>query len=62
MEPNDKCHNCGVLCDIYPDPPDKAVCPECCEDHEYEYDKWRRGKFCGHCDAEQPPRDWDIFD
>lgn len=48
------CRVCGVECAIAPDPPERAVCPEHCEDHRYEYDPWRRGKFCVECDNEQP--------
>jgi hypothetical protein len=47
------CRVCGKECDVAPDPPARAVCEEHCEDHEYEYDKWRRGKFCKHCDRQQ---------
>jgi len=48
------CKVCGKECDCAPDPPDRAVCPEHCEDHDYEYDRMRRGKFCKHCDEPVP--------
>lgn len=48
------CHKCGAETPIAPDPPARAVCPDCCEDHRYEYDPWRRGKFCVDCDAPVP--------
>lgn len=51
------CQKCGKECVIAPDPPERAICQDCCEDHEYEYDKWRRGWFCTKCDNEQEP-DW----
>lgn len=52
-----KCKVCGVECDTAPLPPDRAVCPEHCEDHEYEYERGERGHFCKHCNQE-PPWDW----
>lgn len=52
------CRVCGKQCDCAPDPPDRAVCPEHCEDHDYRYDPMRRGKFCLHCDQEQPYDDY----
>jgi hypothetical protein len=47
------CKVCGKECPIAPDPPERAVCEEHCEDHAFEYDPFRRGKFCIHCDKEQ---------
>lgn len=47
------CRVCGVICDGAPDPPARAVCPAHCEDHNYEYDPHRRGKFCSHCDQQE---------
>jgi hypothetical protein len=49
---------CGKECNIAPDPPERAVCEEHCEDHQYKYDPWRRNKFCEICDKEQE-LDWD---
>lgn len=49
------CRVCGIQCDVAPDPPARAVCPEHCEDHWYEHDDMRRGKYCIHCDQEIPP-------
>jgi hypothetical protein len=51
------CRVCGVQCDTAPDPPDRAVCPEHCEDHEYEYVRSERGHFCKHCNQPRP-EDW----
>jgi hypothetical protein len=34
----------------------QGVCSEHCEDHDYEYDRDRRGHFCLHCDEE---REWE---
>lgn len=51
------CHICGVQCDMAPFLPDRAVCPDHCEDHEYIYDSWDRKHYCNHCGAE-PPFDW----
>ena len=50
--PNFKCRICGIECPIAPDPPDRAVCETHCEDHQYEYDPWRRGHFCVNCDKQ----------
>ena len=30
------------------------VCEEHCPDHDYEYDRDRRGHFCRWCDAQRP--------
>lgn len=56
------CHKCGKQCPVAPadDSTDKTVCEDCCEYHEYEYDKWRRGRFCKYCDREQDPPYWDY--
>lgn len=48
------CRVCGVQCAIAPNPPDRAVCPDHCPDHDYKHDPWRRGKFCTICDVEIP--------
>jgi NMD protein affecting ribosome stability and mRNA decay len=34
-----------------------AICPNCCDDHEYEYERSDRTHYCQHCGAE-PPADW----
>lgn len=52
-----KCKVCGVECDTAPLLPDRPVCPEHCEDHDYEYVRGERGHFCKHCD-QQRPEDW----
>lgn len=52
------CRECGVQCAVAPDPPERAVCPVHCEDHDYRHDRSRAGSFCIHCD-EQRPEDWD---
>lgn len=51
------CRVCGVQCDITPDPPARAVCPEHCEDHEYVYIAGERRHACNHC-GQEPPLDW----
>lgn len=57
--PTFKCGQCGA--DALCEPPDgPAVCPACCEDHDYEYEPGF-GKMCRHCSAE-PPDDWDDID
>ena len=51
------CRVCGVQCDSAPDPPARAVCPEHCEDHDYEYQRSERGTYCNHC-GQQALEDW----
>lgn len=53
------CRECGVECDSAPDPPARTICPDCCEDHDYVYERELRGKFCVHCGNPQP-FDWDA--
>ena len=51
------CSKCGadeVICYMEPE---TAVCPNCCEDHEYEYDRYDRTHSCQHCGDLAPP-DW----
>ena len=48
------CGVCGIQCDIAPDPPARAVCPEHCEDHDYEYQRELRGTYCNHCGEQAP--------
>lgn len=50
------CRVCGVQCVLAPDPPARAVCPEHCEDHDYEYQRSERGTYCNHC-GQQAPED-----
>lgn len=47
------CHVCGGRCSVYP----LAVCYEHCPDHDFEYDKSRRGTFCKICDYQRDPQD-----
>ncbi len=51
------CHVCGKKCDVAPQPPARAVCPEHCEDHEYTYERGERTHVCKHCGRERP-LDW----
>lgn len=51
------CRVCGAQCDIAPDPPARAVCPNCCEDHDYRYERELRGHYCFHC-GQEAPEDW----
>ena len=48
------CKVCGKDCLVAPDPPERAICPECCEDHEYEYEPGERSHFCKHCGVQAP--------
>lgn len=51
------CRVCGVECDIATNPPQRAVCPEHCPDHNYEYDRWERQHLCIICNKSRPD-DW----
>lgn len=61
VEPLFACKICGAetplrqLCDV------RSVCPEHCDDHDYEYDRFDRRHYCAHCGAE-PPDDWYYCD
>ena len=51
------CRVCGKECATAPDPPDRAVCEEHCEDHDYCYEPGERGHLCTHCNQRRPG-DW----
>lgn len=51
------CQKCGKECDVAPKLPDRPICPDCCEDHEYEYDPSFQQHRCKHCDK-SVPEDW----
>ena len=51
------CSKCGRDEVIVYDSPETAVCPECCDDHDYIYDRGDRKHYCKNCGAE-PPYDW----
>ena len=51
------CRVCGKLCDVAPNPPDRAVCPEHCDDHDYIYYREERTHYCKNC-GQEPPADW----
>lgn len=50
------CHVCGVQCDTAPNPPARAVCPEHCPDHLYDYERGF-GHLCRNC-GQPAPQDW----
>lgn len=54
------CSKCQADDVIYYDAPETAVCPACCEDHDYEHDGWRN-YYCTHC-GQEPPDDWYYSD
>lgn len=43
------CAKCGCEVDQYYDDPTKDICEDCCDDHQYEYDKWERAHLCKNC-------------
>lgn len=55
------CSKCGADEVICYATAETALCPNCCEDHEYEYERFERGHYCQHCGAEAPP-DWYYSD
>ncbi len=44
------CIICGTEADVYPDYPALAICPDCCDEHTFEYDCSRHSKYCKYCD------------
>lgn len=56
-KPDFHCHRCGAETDIAPDPPALTVCENCCEDHDYRYEREMRATVCFHCGKNQP-EDW----
>lgn len=44
------CRKCGVSCDSSPGY-GQAICPTCCEDHEFEYHREFRTHACRHCET-----------
>jgi hypothetical protein len=51
------CFVCGAECDIAPDPPLRAICRGCCDDHNYVYIAGERRHECEYCGAPRPD-DW----
>lgn len=55
-----KCHVCGVVVNCWSEEV-PSVCPDHCEDHEYEYVREERRYECKTCGVE-PPHDWWGYD
>jgi hypothetical protein len=55
------CSKCGADDVLAYHTVETAICPNCCEDHEYEYERGERRHYCQHCSAE-PPDDWYYCD
>jgi hypothetical protein len=51
------CRVCGVQCPVAPKPPERPVCEEHCEDHDYRYAPDFRQHRRIHCDK-PAPEDW----
>lgn len=49
------CSKCGADEVIVYAAAETAICPNCCEDHEYEYESYDRAHYCQHCGQEPPP-------
>lgn len=54
------CAKCGKETPVAP-LSGPAYCEECCPDHDYRYDRGRRGHFCITCDMPRPD-DWSFDD
>lgn len=54
------CKICGKQCDIASNPPDRAICPQHCEDHHYIYIDGERRYACNYC-GQEPPFDWHDY-
>jgi len=52
-----KCHKCGKVLDVGHWDGSADVCEDCCDDHNYKYDRDERGHFCVHC-FRKAPDDW----
>lgn len=49
-----RCRKCGMAdCHVAPEDGSGAICPDCCEDHDYVYDRWD-GHYCKHCGDPRP--------
>ena len=44
-----RCQKCGKNIDLAP-----AVCVDCCEDHDYQYERELHGHYCLHCGKKAP--------
>ena len=57
------CQKCGKQCDVAPDPPERAVCEECCEsifeEHDFRYENSERAYYCQHC-GKPAPYEWVV--
>lgn len=51
------CSKCGADEVLQYTTAETAVCPNCCEDHEYEYERGDRTHYCQHC-GQEPSPDW----
>lgn len=53
-EPDFHCDVCGKETDTCSNPPERTICEDCCEDHDYRYEAEARGEFCVHCGKPAP--------
>lgn len=49
------CRKCGKQCDSAPYPPARAICEDCCPDHDYRYEREERKHRCVNCGREPDP-------
>lgn len=55
------CHKCKADDVIVYMTAETAICPKCCDDHEYQYEGQGDGHMCAHC-GDGPPDDWYACD
>lgn len=48
-----RCLICGQDVGGVPHAGVRGICEQHCYDHDFEYDRYRHGHFCLHCDAER---------
>lgn len=51
------CGKCGAETALAAAPPVTTVCENCCEDHDYRYEREQRAHVCTHC-GKLAPEDW----
>lgn len=59
-KPEFKCVACGKETEVA-NIEGPTWCPECCPDHDYEYDRDARARYCKNC-GQEPPYDWHGYD
>lgn len=53
VKPEFTCRICGIETASYPVGDVRGICEAHCADHDFEYDRERRGHYCLDCDMEK---------